>query len=371
MKIKKQIAVLLPYANPHVMGWINELNQLNNNDVLVGCVNSVKKYRKNYFAEADFFKNVIYFFKSDSKLNFYQKLKQQDVFISLGMFHLEFLKTLFFLKSDCDIYIMSEPYNKISKSKEYTQKLFSFLIFTKFKKEKLFFLAMGGIPVKKHYSSVGFSLCQFYNFGYFPKLTPNYNEKTQIENRKINFLFVGQLIPRKGIDVLINLLTYLNNSYENEYLFNIIGDGELNKELTENIKDITAVKFLGLISDVDVINSYYNEADVLFLPSYFDGWGAVVNEAIAQSCSLLLSEKVYSSQALLIENKNGYIFDPYDFNSLSCKVDNYFKNKNLLEEHSKFSFELYKEWNEKNAAISFQNLLNGEKNTNLTLLKNI
>ena len=99
MKIKKQIAVLLPYANPHAMGWINELTQLNNNDILVGCVNSVKKYRKNYFAEADFFKNVIYFFKSDFKLNFYKKLKQKDVFISLGMFHLEFFKALFFLKS--------------------------------------------------------------------------------------------------------------------------------------------------------------------------------------------------------------------------------------------------------------------------------
>tara|TARA_B110000090_G_scaffold29645_1_gene30996 strand:+ start:5167 stop:6282 length:1116 start_codon:yes stop_codon:yes gene_type:complete len=371
MKIKKQIAVLLPYANPHAMGWINELTQLNNNDILVGCVNSVKKYRKNYFAEADFFKNVIYFFKSDFKLNFYKKLKQKDVFISLGMFHLEFFKALFFLKSDCDIYIMSEPYNKISKSKEFAQKLFGFLIFTKFKKEKLFFLAMGGMPVKKHYSSVGFSSCQFYNFGYFPKLIPNYNEKTPIENRKINFLFVGQLIPRKGIDVLINLLKYLNDKYNDEFLFSIIGDGILENELIENIKDITAVKFLGLISDVDFINSYYKEADVLFLPSYFDGWGAVVNEAMAQSCSLLLSEKVYSSQALLIENNNGYVFDPYNFNSLSCKVDNYFSNKNLLQEHSAFSFELYKEWNEKNAAFSFQKLLNGEKNTNLTLLKNI
>jgi glycosyltransferase involved in cell wall biosynthesis len=353
------------------MGWINELNQLNNNDVLIGCVNSVKKYRKNYFAVADSFTGIIYFFNSDSKLNFFKKLKQKDVFISLGMFHMEFFKALFFLRSDCEIYIMSEPYNNISRTKRYVQKLFSFLIFTKFKKNKIFFLAMGGLPVKRHYYSVGFSRCKFYNFGYFPKLTPNYINKNTKDNQKINFLFVGQLIPRKGIDVLINLLKYLNDKYNDEFFFNIIGDGMLKNELIEYIKDFKTVKFLGLISDVEAVNKYYKEADVLFLPSYFDGWGAVVNEAMAQSCSLLLSEKVYSSQALLIENNNGYVFDPYNFNSLSCKVDNYFSNKNLLQEHSAFSFELYKEWNEKNAAFSFQNLLNGEKNTNVTLLKNI
>jgi glycosyltransferase involved in cell wall biosynthesis len=232
-------------------------------------------------------------------------------------------------------------------------------------------LAIGGLSVKNHYSSVGFSSCEFYNFGYFPKINLNTNKHNSNCSQKINFLFVGQLIPRKGIDVLINLIHYLNKSYKNEFSFTIIGDGVLKNELLEKTKDIKNLNYLGLINDSNVIENFYIEADIFFLSSYFDGWGAVVNEALSKSCSLLLSEKVYASKSLLIAGKNGFTFNPYNFDSLKDKVDNYFKNKDILKKHSNFSLKLYNEWNEKNAAISFQNLINDKKNTNLTLLRKL
>lgn len=368
---KFKIAALLPYANPHVLGWLSLLKNQHKQNLLIGCVNSVKDYRENYFAEVDQIPDIIYFFKENPQTTFYEKLRKVDFFISLGMFNIQFIRSILHLNSSCQIFILSEPYREVSTSKRFLQHLFRFLVCKIIKQENIVFLAMGGASVKEHYTSIGFTDSKFYNFGYFPDMQVLNTVKKNKTNQKIKFLFVGQLIPRKGIDILNRLIEYLEVKHTDNYHFTIIGDGPLREELVLNIKNKSAVNYEGLIQNKEVLNSFYLNADVFFLPSYFDGWGAVVNEALAYSCSLLLSKYVYSSQALLIDSKNGFLFDPYDFESLSNKVDKYFEDKQVLQDHCIFSSDLYKEWNENHAATSFQKLINEEKLPNLTLLREI
>ncbi len=369
--IKFKIAALLPYANPHVLGWLSLLKNKKRQNLLIGCVNSVRDYRDNYFSEVDQIPDIIYFFKENPKIAFYNKLRKVEFFISLGMFNFQFIKSIFHLNKNCQIFILSEPYRQVSSSKHFLQRLFRILVCKIIKQENIVFLAMGGTGVKEHYISIGFTKSKFYNFGYFPDMQVLKTVEKNSTNQKIKFLFVGQLIPRKGIDILIRLIEYLDTKHTDNFHFTIIGDGILREKLVLNIKNKSAVKYEGLIQNKEVLNSFYLNADVFFLPSYFDGWGAVVNEALAYSCSLLLSKYVYSSQALLLDSKNGFLFDPYDFVSLCNKVDEYFADRNLLKDHCNFSSELYKEWNENNAAASFRKLINGEKLSNLTLLREL
>lgn len=366
-----KIAVLLPYANPHVMGWVNELNKQYNSSILIGSVYSVKRFRNNYFSFADTYNNVVYFFKRNPYKDFYKLLGNKEVFISLGMFSFPFIKSLFFLKKNTKIIVLSEPYNTIPFLKKIFQRLFSFIIFLKFKKENFSFLAMGGKRVKQHYTKVGFSDCKFYNFGYFPELSFSKKE-TRNTYKKVNFLFVGQLIKRKGIDILIKFIDYLEENHKGKWSFTIIGDGVLKNDLTAKISHLADVEYKGLVNDKSKIDNLYKKADVFFLPSYFDGWGAVVNEAISKSCSLLISKNVYASEGLLLENKNGFSFNPYDFYSLTRKADLYFNSDNILMSHFEYSAKLYKEWNHVNAGISIKKILfENKNNNNLTLLKEI
>ncbi|MFT4800283.1 MAG: glycosyltransferase involved in cell wall biosynthesis [Flavobacteriaceae bacterium] len=365
----KKIAVFLPYANPHVIGWIEELKRIND-EVLIVCRQPVSRYRKNYFDEFDNLNFVKYFFKSYSRFSFFKEIRKKNILITLGPFYIDFLISLLFLKRDSVVYIMSEPIKREPKYKLFFKKIVTQLIFVIHPKSNIHFLVLGGLKVKYNYSKMGFSLCDFYNFGYFPNLKPLENNKV-FENRNIRFLFVGQLIERKGIQFLINSINYLHLNHSNDWSFDIIGDGNLKDNLLNSIDGLSNVTFHGLVTDQNKLNDFYCKANVFFLPSIFDGWGAVVNEALSKSCSLLLSNNVNSKNSLLIENENGFSFDPFDFYSLTLQLNKYFENPSLLKKHSSFSSNLFKEWNSKNAAISFHNKINNIENKNLTLLKKI
>jgi len=365
----KNTAVFLPYANPHVIGWLEELHRINN-EVLIVCKHPVSRYRNNYFDEFDNLNFVKYFFKSYSRFSFFTEIRKKNILITLGPFYIDFLISLLFLKRDSVVYIMSEPIKSESKYKSFFKKTVTQLMFIIHPKSNIHFLVMGGESIKSYYSKLGFSLSKFYHFGYFPKLEPIKKDKV-LNKRNIRFLFVGQLIERKGIETLIKTVNYLKQNHSNCWSFDIIGDGVLKENLITSIAELSNVNYHGLISDQNKLKDFYVKADVFFLPSIFDGWGAVVNEALSKSCSLLLSKNVNSGNSLLIENENGFSFDPFDFHTLTLQLNKYFENPSLLKKHYFSSSNLFKEWNHKNAAFSFINLINGMKNTNLTLLKKL
>ncbi len=362
----KKIAILLPYANPHVMGWIEEFYTIEGNSVTIGCVDSVNQYRNGYFQECDFYDSVNYFFKSKKNNEIFLKsLKDQDCFISLGIFSKSFFKSIFFVKKKCQVFILSEPFLDQKVYKNFLYKIWVFIILTILRKNEVSFLAIGGEKVKECYSKIGFVNNDYFRFGYFPKTVYENSEKI---GNKLVFLFVGQLIKRKGIDVLIQSIEYISSKYKN-WEFNIAGSGELAGILLESIKNNEKVNFLGLINDKKIIDSEYLNADILFLPSYFDGWGAVVNEALSKSCSLLVSEKVYAVNGLLQNGKNGFTFNPYDFNSLKIIFDNYFTNPEIIKNHQIESKNIYIEWNERNAALSLSSLI--ESKVDKIIINNI
>ena len=51
-----------------------------------------------------------------------------------------------------------------------------------------------------------------------------------------------------------------------------------------------------------------NNADVLILPSLYDGWGAVVNEALQVGCFVICSDACGASNLLLANNNLGLVF---------------------------------------------------------------
>ena len=148
------------------------------------------------------------------------------------------------------------------------------------------------------------------------KLKTNANLKTDI----LYLTYVGQLIFRKGVDILIEAISSIK--HENIEVL-IIGDGELFSELKALVKSKGMEKkihFLGKQSKINVLN-YLKMSDLFVMPSRDDIWGLVLNEALSIGLPLIASNKVGSSFNLIHRGINGYIIESGNVNELSNSID--------------------------------------------------
>lgn len=96
-------------------------------------------------------------------------------------------------------------------------------------------------------------------------------------------LFVGSLIPRKGLPPLVEAAKKVV-AHAKDSQFVIVGEGPLKNQLTATLKEARLLgnfKFLGNIKE-DMLPEVYNCADVFVLPSIQEGQGIVLLEA--QAC---------------------------------------------------------------------------------------
>jgi len=123
------------------------------------------------------------------------------------------------------------------------------------------------------------------------------------------FLYVGQLIERKGILEMINAWKEFSKKQKNPTLI-LVGDGLL-QPLVENIiqeNQLSTIQVTGRVDYEEVVN-YYAAADVFIIPTLEDNWSLVVPEAM--SCGLpIICSKYNGCWPELVKPENGWVFDP-------------------------------------------------------------
>jgi len=138
-------------------------------------------------------------------------------------------------------------------------------------------------------------------------------EKYHLPNKFI--LYLGNLEPRKNVETLIYAFHQLitNNLI-------IIGRGRERKKLEKLIRDLKIadkVKFLGYLPEEDKC-ALYHLAEVFIYPSFYEGFGYPVAEAIACDKSVITS---YTSSLTEIESKKIIFINPYDINDLVQAIE--------------------------------------------------
>lgn len=133
----------------------------------------------------------------------------------------------------------------------------------------------------------------------------------------------GSLIERKGIDSTI--LTYkklLEKGHSNLILL-ILGDGPLLTSLSDLANSVSEnIHFVGF-KEKEEIPYYFNICDIFLLCSHYDGWGLVINEALAAGLPVVTNKNVGASE--MIENNiNGYSLDE------EISVDEYAKHLEFI-----------------------------------------
>jgi glycosyltransferase involved in cell wall biosynthesis len=99
---------------------------------------------------------------------------------------------------------------------------------------------------------------------------------------KLCVLFVGRLIPRKGLSFLVEAAKHIIEEYE-QTLFVVVGDGPLKSGLRARLEKMNLSRNFNFLGDVNesVLPALYNCADVFVLPSIQEGQGIALLEAQA------------------------------------------------------------------------------------------
>jgi glycosyltransferase involved in cell wall biosynthesis len=128
-------------------------------------------------------------------------------------------------------------------------------------------------------------------------------------HRPVRFLFVGQLIERKGIAELLDAFSQLPNGE-----LYVAGDGPL-RPLVERAVERRRVKFVGHV-DRPTLQRLYADSDVLVLPSRYEVWGLVINEALEHGLPVIATEAVGAVDDLVVNDVNGYVTRTGDVDEL-------------------------------------------------------
>lgn len=145
---------------------------------------------------------------------------------------------------------------------------------------------------------------------------------------KLRICFVGGLESRKNVMLLLQAASQIGNIMGGE--INLYGDGPERQNLklfvsSANLKNVT---FCGMKKREEV-SACMSGNDLLVLPSFHDGWGAVVNEALHQGLYVLCSDHC-GAKDLLWDDRVGKVFRSGDVDELAACILSCAKNKDIV-----------------------------------------
>jgi glycosyltransferase involved in cell wall biosynthesis len=178
-----------------------------------------------------------------------------------------------------------------------------------------FILAVGELA-RTWFLKAGIEDSRIHSFGYFTE-NPVIVENTE-RGEVFNMISVGQLIHRKGLDLLLKAL---GNLKESPFQLTLVGcgvDEAKLQNLASELQIAEKVKFVGVVPNAS-IPEYLCQADLHVLPSRWDGWGAVINEALMSGVPTLASDACGGS-CLLNTEVTGSTFRNGDIADLTNKL---------------------------------------------------
>lgn len=129
-------------------------------------------------------------------------------------------------------------------------------------------------------------------------------------------VFSGKFIPRKEPLLLLEALERL--APEHRPFLILLGDGPLRDRVTARGRTVLGDRFLpqGFVNQ-SMLGRFYRAADTFVLPSNFETWGLVVNEAMHFGLPVVVSDRVHCRRDLVVEGQTGYSFPSGDAEGLA------------------------------------------------------
>lgn len=151
-----------------------------------------------------------------------------------------------------------------------------------------------------------------------------------------HFLYLGYLVPRKNVGLLIDIANDLQKQ-RNDFCIDVIGDGESREQLELKVKNLGLsqfVKFHGFKQKHE-LPPYFAQTKALLFQTDFDIWGLVLNEAMAAGVPCLSSVNAGASSDLIKNGYNGFIVDYENKSDIIEKINFIIENPEKVIEMGK------------------------------------
>jgi len=164
---------------------------------------------------------------------------------------------------------------------------------------------------------------------------PNFIELRQFHEltNNYNLLFVGRLEKIKGVEFLIQALTFIIKVFPQTTL-TIIGDGRNKNDLfnlTKKLQLEKYIQFRGRVEHKD-LDAYYEKASIAVLPSIsVEAFGLVILEAMSAGRPVI-GTNVGGIPEIIDDGVNGYLLEPQNPEQMAEKVIKLFSDEKLLKE---------------------------------------
>ena len=161
--------------------------------------------------------------------------------------------------------------------------------------------------------------------------------------RPFVFLYVGRIVACKNLEVMLNAFIQAFGNREDVEL-HIVGGGDREEYLQGKYVQ-NNIKFLGRRFGNELVSAYHS-SHVLILPSSYEPWGLVVNEAMAAGLPVIVSDQVGAAHDLVEGHETGFIFHFDDVEELARRMITLREDEALYKRFADNAFHrMHDEWN--------------------------
>lgn len=207
-------------------------------------------------------------------------------------------------------------------------------------------------------------------WGYFPKVesfADSFVRERQVGD-KVQIMWCARFLKWKHPELPVLLAKSLKNSGFN-FSIDMYGSGDLfidTQKLAGELGVNDCVSFQGNLPNERILEAMRCHDIFLFTSDRGEGWGCVLNEAMANGCACVAGNEIGAAPYLINDGENGLLFRSKSLPSLIEKVEYLLTHPDFRIALSNKALETMNQlWSPKIAAERFlffaQNLLNGKE----------
>lgn len=151
----------------------------------------------------------------------------------------------------------------------------------------------------------------------------------------LRLIFVGNIIPRKGLHMLLAALVVLSGDWQ----LAIVGDPAVNREYSGRLRKWVGdsrladrVTWHGRLSN-DALRGVMSASDLLVVPSSYEGFGIVYLEGMAFGLPALAATSG-AAREVISDGVTGFLVGPFDAAALAARIGLLQRDRVLLQRMS-------------------------------------
>ena len=172
-------------------------------------------------------------------------------------------------------------------------------------------------------------------------ITIEASSPSPLTNKRV--LAVGRFTPQKGFDLLLDAWSKVQ-SREDGWTLRIIGQGEMESQLRDAIRELGLSDSVEIIPSTHQITEEYRQASIYVLSSRFEGLPLVLIEAMAMGLPIISFDCETGPRDIVIDGLTGVLVKPGDTDQLATELDKLMQDEkrrayyseNALKESQRF-----------------------------------